>query len=347
MDILSQIKKAGLLGRGGACFPVAAKWEMVKAAPGKTKYVVCNASEGEPGVKKDGYILENFPERVVDGMRLALDFLNSGQGYIYINPKYQKKLKRSLSRLISKLPIELFSKPFNSGYIGGEETSLLNALEGRRIEPRLRPPFPPTQGLWNGPTLINNVETFYNVSLAASNEYRQERFYTLSGDCLYEGVYQLPDNHTIEKVIKETNNYPRFPFFVQVGGDAAGEILNSNQLKRPASGAASIRIYSIIKHKPLNLIKNWLNFFLNESCGQCTPCREGIYRLWEIINSPQPDWKLFGELINNLAEASFCGLGCALSIPLKTYINNVAKNVPAKQTKEMNIKIICECLKQF
>ncbi len=339
MNILNKIKKANLVGRGGGCFPVAIKWEMVKKAVGDKKYVICNASEGEPGVKKDGYILENFGEKVIDGMKIAIDFLSDNSttpspslpkegisGYIFINHEYYKKLGRKLNKIIAddkKYNIELFIKPDGSGYIGGEETSILNAVEGKRVEPRLRPPFPTTNGLWSCPTLINNVETFYNVSLVADNEYKENRFYTISGDCLSAGVYELSDNWTIEKILRETNNYPEFGFFVQVGGDASGEILNSKQLDKLAGGAGSITIFNAKKHRSEELFKKWIGFFINESCGQCTPCREGVFRLEKIINSNNIDWKLIEELLNNLDEVSFCGLGSVVSIPIRSYRKNV------------------------
>ena len=355
MNIINKIKKANLIGRGGGNFPTGMKWEMVKKAKGDQKYVICNASEGEPGVKKDGYLLENFGERVIDGMKIAIDFLcdapitpspsfakegssddaphpNSlprrerARGYIFINHQYYKKLGRKLNKIIEsnkKYNIELFAKPINSGYIGGEETSILNAIEGKRIEPKLRPPFPTTNGLWNCPTLVNNVETFYNVSLVNNNEFKNNRFYTIGGDCINSGVYELADNLTIEKILRETENYPKFDFFVQVGGDASGEVLNSKQLNKLASGAGSITIYDAQKYKPEEMIRKWTSFFLNESCGQCTPCREGTYRLDEIINSPKIDWELLEELLNNLDETSFCGLGSVVSAPIRSYRENV------------------------
>ena len=344
-NILDKIKEANLIGRGGACFPTGKKWAMVKDAPGKVKYVVCNAAEGEPGVKKDGYILENHPDRVIDGMKLAIKFLGAKKGYIYLNPKYYKKYKRKIRKSIGELPIEIFKKDFSAGYAGGEETSALNHIEGKRIEPRLRPPFPPTHGLWGQPTLVNNVETFYNISLVNTDKYKHERFYTLSGDCLNEGVFKYPESWTIEKILKETDNVPKFDFFAQVGGDASGEVLNSKQLRRPVSGSGSIKVYSQVKYRPKDLMKGWLNFFLEESCGQCTPCREGVYRLIEIINSPEPDWSLFSDLLANLHETSICGLGCVVSIPIETYVKNVLAEMPDNDVKlkGVNKKVICEC----
>lgn len=330
MDIVQKIKVAGLTGRGGANFPTWQKWQSVKDAATSQEgrqdcFVVCNAAEGEPDVVKDGYILEHNLDRVVDGISLAIKFLGAKKGVIFINHDYYKKIRSRFEKLPPKnrVKIEIFSKPEGAGYIGGEESCVLNLIEGRRAEPRLKPPFVSAKGLYNCPTLVNNVETFYNVSLVDKGEYKNKRFYTLAGDCLVSGVYELPDNSTIEQVLYETKNYPDFDFFVQVGGGASGEVLNHTQLGRPATGAASITIYDAKKYKPLDLVSRWLDFYVRESCGKCTPCREGVYRLREVLESREPDWLLFDALVNNLAASSFCGLGMAVPVPLKSYMQNV------------------------
>jgi len=327
MDILSKIKQAGLVGRGGAGFPVEKKWlSAAKAMENKSAekcYVVCNAAEGEPGVNKDGYILEHYPEKVIDGMNIAINFLSAEKGYLYLNYSYSKKLSKKLSFLLKDSKIEIFVKPIKAGYIGGEESAILNTIEGCRIEPRLKPPFPTARGLWNCPTLINNVETFYNVSLTAAGQYFSKRFYTITGDCPNEGVFDLPDNLTIAKVLKQTKNYPKFTFFVQVGGLASGEVLNSSQLKRPVSGAGSIAVYSLAKNSFKKIIKGWLNFFVNESCGECTPCREGTYRLNEIFLKEKIDWTTFNGLLDNLSDTSICALGGSVITPIKSFMKNV------------------------
>ncbi len=344
MDILNKIKEAKLVGRGGACFPTATKWSMVHDAPGKEKYIVCNAAEGEPGIKKDGFLLEKYPERVIDGINIAIKFLKAKKAIIYINERYYKKYSKNLLNIIGNKKIEFFIKPHGAGYIGGEESTILNAIEGKRLEPRIRPPFPTNHGFFGVPTLINNVETLYNVSLVVSDDYEKTRFFTINGDCLWTGVYEYPESYSVEKILKETNNYPKFPFFVQIGGDGSGEVLNEKQLKRKVTGAGSITIYSIMKHQPKILIKNWFSFFMNESCGQCTPCREGTFRLVEIINSRNPDWNLVSDLLLTLDDTAFCGLGCAVSIPIRSFINNVLPLY--KQNKIIlkgDKKKICEC----
>jgi NADH:ubiquinone oxidoreductase subunit F (NADH-binding) len=347
MNIISKIKEAGLVGRGGACFPTGLKWEAVfySLEEGAQKaYIVCNAAEGEPGVKKDAYIMDKYPERLVGGIKLAIDFFHAEKAYIYINFDYYKKYNKKLSVLFGDYPIEFFVKPADAGYIGGEESSILNAIEGKKIEPRLKPPFPTKEGLYGCPTLVNNVETFYNVSLVSTGDYKKTRFFTINGDCLWVGVYEFDENYTIEKILKETKNYLEIPFFVQVGGDASGIILNQKQLRRPVSGAGSITVYSIAKHKPEALIRNWLEFFMDQSCGQCTPCREGTYRLVEEINKQEIDWNIVSSLLDNLEDSAFCGLGCAVSIPVKSLLTNVVKNKKIGINEDH--KLICECLKK-
>ncbi len=326
MNIIQKLKKANLIGRGGASFPVWKKWEAVKNAKSDKKYIVCNASEGEPGVFKDGFIFKTHPERVVDGITIAMEFLEANQAYIYINEAYYEKYARILKKLINGKNIQIFKKPHRAGYIGGEETALLNNIEGGHAEPRLKPPYPTTEGLWGMPTLINNVETFYEVSLVNSGLYKETRFYTVSGDCIHHGVYELSREKTIEEVLRLTKNYPDFDFFVQVGGDGAGEVFNSKQLNQKVGGAGSITIYSKAKHEPIDLIKNWVVFFRDESCGQCTPCREGTYLLKEILNKKEKGWKTFFDLLENLDNTSLCALGRSVSVPINSYLENVLNN---------------------
>ena len=323
MNILQKIKDAELVGRGGACFPVACKWEMVKNVEGKEKYVVCNAAEGEPGIKKDGYILKNYPGEVIDGIKIALKFVKAKKAVVFIRSDYYKKYGRKLKKLSKGLPIEFFVKDKNLGYIAGEESTMLNVIEGKRREPRLRPPFPVTHGLWNKPTLINNVETLYNVSLVNSGKFEDKRFYTINGDCLHGGVFILPANWNIKKVLKETNNTPSFQFFVQIGGNASGVVFNEKQLNRKVSGSGSIAVYQKSKYGSRELMHSWLSFYKNQSCGQCLPCREGTYRLSEIIESKKPDWDLFAAILNSLDETSLCGFGKSISIPIRSYLNNI------------------------
>lgn len=326
-NILSKIKKEKLVGKGGASFPVHLKWEDVIKTKADRKFVICNASEGEPGVNKDDYIFEHFPEKVIEGIEITMEAVGAEKGYIFINEDYYKKYHQRLKSFINK-DIELFRKPHTGGYIAGEESSLINSIEGKRIEPRKKPPYPCTNGLWAYPTVVNNVETFYDISLVNSGDYKKTRFYTISGDCTWPGVFEFGDEMTIGDILFETKNYPKFDFFVQVGGAASGEVLNSKQLDRKVGGSSSITIYSSQKNKPIDVIRNWLTFFMNESCGQCTPCREGTYRLREIINNTEPNWHMFFEILKDLPETSFCPLGASVPIPIISYFENVLVNNP-------------------
>ncbi|MEA3398735.1 MAG: NADH-ubiquinone oxidoreductase-F iron-sulfur binding region domain-containing protein [Patescibacteria group bacterium] len=345
VNIISRLKKSGLAGRGGGCFPAWKKWQMVKEAEDKVKYVICNASEGEPGVKKDYYILKNYPQQVVNGMKIAIDFFMAEKAFLYLNHDYYKKLYSKLIKLISNSRIKIIKKNYAAGYIGGEETALINYIEKKRVEPRIRPPFPTTRGLWECPTLVNNVETFYSIGLIAAEQYEHKRFYTINGDCLWNGVYEYPEDWAIEKVLKTSKNFPDFNFFIQVGGDASGEVLNKKQLKRPVSGSGSITIYSMYKHEPLDLMKKWINFFVSESCGQCTPCREGSMRIKELLYEKNPEWNIISNLLDNLSETSFCGLGCAVSIPFRSFVKNVLAFMPDSNIglSKIQKKKICDC----
>ncbi|MFA5131048.1 MAG: NADH-ubiquinone oxidoreductase-F iron-sulfur binding region domain-containing protein [Patescibacteria group bacterium] len=334
-NILTQIETAALVGRGGASFSVAQKWAAVKEAlrTKKRAYIIANGAEGEPGVKKDGFIIKHFPEELINGIDLADKFLGPqkiGHIYIFLSHEYFKKYTPVLKKVLSakrysalEKKIKFIAKPEELTYVSGEESALLNLIEGRKIEPRLKPPYPTSHGLFGSPTLINNVETFYNISLVSRGKFKHERFYTINGAVRHPGVYSLPAELTIEDVLKKTNNIPAIKYFVIVGGEAAGEVLRGDQLERPVEGAGSIMVYDFNKTDRKKLLKYWLRFYFTESCGNCTICREGTYRLWELVNQKKFDKKLFSEIISGLEESSFCALGRSLPIPVKSYFLNI------------------------
>lgn len=336
-NILQKISEAGLVGRGGAAYPTALKWAAVKKALASKKqgYIIVNGAEGEPGVKKDGYLFKNYAAEVINGVYLADQFLGSQKIkkiYFFLNKEYYRAYQKNLRLLLSTKPfaqlrdkVEFFIKPETLTYISGEETTLLNLIEGKKVQPRLKPPYPTEHGLHGRPTLINNPETFYDVSLVAQNKYQERRFYTIEGFVKHPGVYSLPANETVEEILRATNNYPQEPFFVQIGGNASGEVLNSKQLVVPVEGAGSIMVYDLSRTNEEKLFKYWLNFYKEQSCGQCTVCREGTYRLWEIINQKHVDKDLFWEILEAMEESSFCALGYSLPTPFKSYFNNIFK----------------------
>lgn len=311
-NIIEKIKDSGLIGRSGSGFPTGLKWEMVKKAPGKKKYIICNASEGEPGTFKDGFILENYPQEVIKGIEIALKTIVNSTAYVYLRKDYYQRFKEKLEKLIGNLPIRFFKK--TGGYLCGEETTLIESIEGKRQEPRSKPPYPPQKGLWGCPTLVNNVETFYCVARIAEGEYKGNRFYSLSG-VKNPGVYELPENLRVEQVLKNTNNWPRFKFFIQAGGGASGRILSEKELNQKVGGTGSIIVYNLNKTKPIHLMKKWVDFFFKQNCGKCVPCREGIYRLNQALKQKPIDQKTLNDLLFALKETSFCPLGRCVVIP--------------------------------
>ncbi len=313
MDILEKLRASELKGRGGGAFSVALKWELAKKAKGKEKYVICNASEGEPNVFKDKYILDYYLDEVINGINIAVDFLKAKEAYIYLNKNY--KLKGDTGNCI------IFKK--ESGYIGGEETAAVEAIEGKRAEPRAKPPFLTECGLFNCPTLMNNVETFYYVSKIAKGEYKKTRFYSINGDVLHEGVYELPVDMPIVDILKQTGNYPDFDFFAQIGGGASGEIMLPQELEIPAFGAGSITIYNKDKTDKFELMEKWAKFFHTGNCDKCTPCREGAFRIYEMVKNRDIDYEVLEDILFNLENSSFCALGKSIPTPFASLIKKV------------------------
>jgi NADH:ubiquinone oxidoreductase subunit F (NADH-binding) len=329
MDLLKKIKKHDLKGRGGANFSVFKKWELVLKAKGKDKYLVINGAEGEPGVRKDEYIIKNYTKELISGIELISAYIKAKKSIIFLNHDYKKYSKKIKSH-IKNDNIVIVYKPQNAGYIAGEESTILNILEGKRSEPRSRPPFPGESGYKDSPTLIHNIETIYNIYLLSIDKYKENRFYTINGEVKNPGVYYLPVNYTIARILEETNNLPVFKFFVQHGGQASGEIINSSQLTKQASGCGAITIYSYKNTNHLDLIKRLVDFYFKSSCGKCTPCREGTYRLKQMLSGEKMNWPHFLELIDNLENSSFCALGSSLAIPVKSYLKNVNSEFKVK-----------------
>ncbi len=354
-DIITKLKKSRLLGRGGAGFPTGLKWEMVNLKKAERKYIICNASEGEPNVFKDGFILANEPEEVIEGIKIALKTFTNSFAYIYLRADYYKKFKEKLEKLTKGLPIALFKK--RGGYFAGEETAVIEVIEGKRPEPRIKPPWPTQVGLWGCPTLVNNVETFYYVAKIAKGEYKRTRFYSISGEVKNGGVYELSENYSISQVLKETDNWPDFDpppfgssqqknnnrnldfrskitkrravdFFVQAGGGAIGEILLPEELNQSVKGTGAIIIFDPKKTKPFSLLKKWANFFLKENCDKCLPCREGAYRIGEMLKKEKVDKEILEDLFFVLEKTSLCSLGKGMVVPFRSLINKMRQIWP-------------------
>ena len=320
-NIIKKLKESGLLGRSGSGFPTYLKWSLVKKERSTKKYIICNAAEGDPGTFKDGFILKNYPEEVIDGIKIALETIDNSSAYIYLRKDYYKKFGKTLKKLIKDAPIKLFKK--TGSYLAGEETVVIAAIEGKRLEPTIKPPYPTKSGLFGCPTIINNVETFYCVSKVKKGEYKKTRFYSISGDIKNKGVYEFPENLSIRKILKKTGNWPKFSFFVQVGGGAIGEILLPKELNQQVGGTGAIIVFNLKKTDPFALMKKWVNFFMKENCDKCTPCREGTYRMAQVIKSKKIDKKTLNDLFFVLEQTSLCALGKNLSLPFKSLIKKV------------------------
>ena len=341
-DILFEIKESKLKGRGGAGFPTSTKWMLVAAATGEDKYVICNADEGEPGTFKDRVLLIEYPEMVLDGMVAGGYTMGAKKGIIYLRGEYEYILKplqdyieeMRKDNLLGKnilgkegfdFDVEIF---LGSGaYVCGEETALIESLEGNRGEARNRPPFPVSTGYLGNPSSVNNVETFASVShivMKGGDWYRKtgtdkssgSKLFSISGDCERPGVYELPWGISITEILimvgaKNTKA-------VQVGG-ASGICLSKEHFNRTlayedlATGG-SIIIFNESRNM-LAVLRNFMEFFVEESCGQCTPCRIGNVKLLEGVEMLEKGEFTF-SYINKLKElgrtmqiASKCGLG--------------------------------------
>jgi len=329
-DIADKIEKAGLVGRGGAGYLTAKKWREVAAAPGEKKYVVVNASEGETGLFKDIFILKNHTDALLKGVVLALDHLRAKDAYFNLNKNYYREVGKKLEESIKPYNdngynIKIFVE--DPSYIGGEETALLNAIEGKRTEPRSKPPYPSMSGLYAKPTLINNVETLFNVACVEDGTYEKKRFYCITGPKGRKSVHHLPDDWDVERILKETGNYPKFDFFVQIGGGASGTVCDQDQIKgKLATGAGAIEVFDKKKTDSRKLLLRWLEFYQKESCGKCTPCRAGTFELYEMVKaSREIPWPKMFEVLETMEITSFCALGRSVMEPIRSYYSNVLK----------------------
>ena len=317
-DIINKLEKAELLGRSGSMFPVYRKWGMVRDASENRKYVVCNASEGEIDTFKDYFVLKNFPEEVVEGIYLALSTLGAEKAYIYLNKNYFSELSRILIPFLGE-KIQLVEK--KGGYIGGEETAVIEAVEGNFPEPRIKPPFPSEEGLWGFPTLVNNVETFYAVAKINKDSYQRRKLYSIAGIARKRGVFELPEDTSIADVLKETTNIPEFDYFLQVGGGGCGEVILPEETGNTVSGLSSIIIYNREETDLFLLMKKWVDFLLEGNCDKCTPCREGLYRIMEMIK--KKNFKEVEDMFFVMEESSLCPLGKVAVVPFRSLLKKV------------------------
>ena len=319
-DFIDKLKQSDLRGRGGAGFPTYIKWQAVFDEKAPKKYIVCNGAEGELDLNKDKYILENYPEEIISVIKIALDVFENSSAFLYLKSEYYNAYKKELEKIIGEADIKIIKE--EGGYIGGEETAICNVIEGKIPRTRKKPPFVSAQGVFNCPTLVNNIETFFYISKIQKQAYAGERFYQIMGEINNPGVFELKEGLSILEILKQTNNYPEFPFYAQVGGGAIGEILLEKELDKTVSGEGFI---SIIDYKtdPYILLEKWAKFFTCGNCDRCVPCREGSHRILEMIKKRALDMDKLEDLFLVLEKTSFCALGKGMSTPFKTLIHKI------------------------
>lgn len=330
--LLVELAKAGIVGRGGAAFPTHLKWLRLKELGTPVGYVVCNASEGELNVHKDAYILDHFPEKVIAGMIIAMDFLDTTEAYFNINQTYFDTYGPRLKAITDKIEQDhgwkfhyFIETP--PSYIGGETGALLNAIEGKRCQPRLSPPSPSITGIHGKPVLVNNVETYYDVARVVEGSFEPTRHITIVGPIPHPGVYTLNSDMTVLEALNHTGNLPSNPYFLQVGGSASGEVITSLQAEtQKITGCGTVEVFGA-DATPYDVLYRWFEFYEHESCGKCTPCREGTHQLLNLLKSmkfgdPIP-WEKIKPIIHTMKCTSFCDLGKSLPTPVETYMKNI------------------------
>lgn len=351
-DVIEEIKKSGLRGRGGGGFPTGMKWQFAKASVSDKKYVICNADEGDPGAFMDRSVLEGDPHKILEGMAICGYAIGADEGYIYVRAEYPLAIKRlsiaiEQAEAMGLLGDNIFGSGFSfklhikegaGAFVCGEETALMASIEGKRGMPRPRPPFPAVAGLWGKPTNINNVETFGNVTSIITNgadwyagfgteKSKGTKVFALTGKINNTGLAEVPMGITMREIIYDIGGGitggKKFKA-VQIGGPSGGCLpesmldLSIDYDSLTAAGAMMGSGGLVVMDEDtcmVDVAKFFLNFTQSESCGKCTPCREGTKRMLEILTritegqGREGDIELLEELARNIKETALCGLG--------------------------------------
>jgi NADH:ubiquinone oxidoreductase subunit F (NADH-binding) len=330
-DILEKLKKANLLGKGGASFPVATKWEGAGNAPGDIKYVICNSSEGELGLFKDLYIWRHHMDLVFDGIRYALDFLGKAEAYIHINENYWLELQPSLFNYINNYRwlYDFHISVEKPSYVGGEASALLNFIETGIAQPKPRIQRTVVKGLFDKPTLMQNVETFYDIARVLTDNYDECRFVCIYGKGIKQQVVRTKIETTVAEILKEAKVQPNFDYFVQVGGSASGAVYSSGQLANiTLSGMGALEIFDRTSNNLLVFLRRLAIFFQKEACGKCSGKKfaSELLQLLEAVNSADQLQRQLPQvlsLVENMYQKTFCHLCKSLKTPVITYCQNI------------------------
>jgi len=350
-DVVKEVAKSGLRGRGGAGYPTGLKWELVAKQVGPTKYVVCNADEGDPGAFMDRSVLEGDPHRVLEGMALAGYAVGAQQGYIYVRGEYGLAIQR-LQNAIKQAEREhlLGGRILDTGFqfridlrigagafVCGEETALIASIEGKRGQPRQRPPYPPESGLWNAPTLINNVETLANIppiineggewyASIGTEKSKGTKVFALAGHIKNTGLIEVPMGTTLRTILFDIGGgIPNGRFKAAQTGGPSGGCIPEQFLDSPVDYESLAAIGSIMGSGGLivmdesscmvDVARFFMEFCMDESCGKCIPCRAGTVEMHDILHrmtrgeANEHDLAMLEELAGLLRDTSLCGLG--------------------------------------
>jgi len=371
-QVIDEVKASGLRGRGGAGFPTGMKWGFVAKAEGAKKYVVCNADESEPGTFKDRVVLEGDPHSIIEAMLIAAYAVGASEGYIYVRGEYvlaQERLRTAIHQAeeMGFLGDNIFGSGFSfhlhvhsgaGAYICGEETALIESIEGKRGEPRSRPPYPTTNGLWGMPTLVNNVETLANIppilrkgaawyKAIGTPSSPGTKVYTIMGHVNVTGLIEVPMGITLREVIAiyAKGMKPGRTFKLAQTGGSSGSIIPASLQDTPmdfdsfakagvALGSGALLICDE-DTCVVDLAKVLVNFFRVESCGKCTPCRIGNQRAYTLLTNiangvgKLEDLEELRTLNDSLTQLSNCGLGQTAGTPLRDVLNHFRAEVEA------------------
>ena len=357
-QVTEEIKASGLRGRGGAGFPCGLKWELARKAQGDEKYVICNADEGEVGTFKDRYILERDPFTLIEAMAIAGYAIGAKKGYIYLRAEYHhlNSLTNAIEQTRERGFLQHFDIDIREGagsYVCGEETALMDSIEGKRGEARYKPPFPPSRGLWEKPTIINNVETLMNIpqiilngahwfNQIGTDQSKGTKVFSVSGDVKKPGVYELELGSRLKELVEDLALAEKVKM-VQVGG-ATGKIIPYEMIDTPLAfesilGAGAVTVFDETRDI-IDVVYKGMEFLAEESCGKCAPCREGTEVMLGILDrfsrgeGLEEDIEVLQKLASAMMLSSLCGLGQAAPIPVidslqhfrSTYENRIQKN---------------------
>lgn len=356
-ELIAQIESSGYLrGRGGAGFNTGFKWRTASEVESDIKYVICNADEGEPGTYKDRTILENDPHTVLEGMAICAYAIGANRAIVYCRAEYPhviELLKKAVAQgeekgIYGDLKFTVMTGA--GAYVCGEETALLNSIEGKRGEPRLKPPFPTVKGLYGMPTVVNNVETFAAVAVIIDKgpewyssigavKYPGTKVFTVSGDISRKGWCEVYTGSKLSDILEHFGGVREGHTIkaIQIGGNSGAFIkpdmidtrIDFESLFERGASLGSGSLFVIDETRDMSeILVEVVSFFAGESCGKCTPCREGTARITELLTKVRDgegtvkDLETVEKLCSNMRAACFCPLGQSVAVPVLSALTN-------------------------